>query len=128
MHRTDIQVRFADSDALGHINNASFASYAEIARLEFLSEFPELVKSLILAHLVIDFRRQVTLNQQVSVDTAVERVGETSIHLRQWINADDEMSAEITAVVVHFDYVTQRPVPVPDDVRAALSSQQLSEG
>ncbi len=127
MHRTDIQVRFADSDALGHINNATFASYAEIGRLDFLSDYPELVKSLILAHLVIDFRQQVTLNQNVTVDTAVERVGETSVHLRQWVNADDEVSAEIKAVIVHFDYATQRPVPVPDDVRAALNSQQLSD-
>ncbi len=128
MHRTDIQVRFADSDAFGHLNNAVFASYAEIGRLEFLSGFTELVKSLILAHLVIDFRRQVTLNQRVTIDTAVEHIGNTSIRLRQWVNADDEVAAEITAVVVHFDYATQKPVSVPDNVRAELASQLLSDG
>ena len=35
-HRTDIQMRFGDTDALGHVNNASYASYAEVARLEAL--------------------------------------------------------------------------------------------
>ena len=43
VHRTDIQVRFGDTDALGHVNNASFAAYAELARLDF---FPS--RSLIL--------------------------------------------------------------------------------
>ena len=28
-HRTDIQVRFADTDAQGHLNNGSYAIYAE---------------------------------------------------------------------------------------------------
>ncbi len=125
MHSTDIQVRFGDSDALGHLNNAAFATYAEIGRLEFLSEFPAFVKSLILAHLQIEFRQQVTLNQVVSVDTAVERVGASSVHLRQWICADDEVAAEVSSVVVHFDYATQTSQPVPDDVRSALVAMQL---
>ncbi len=34
-YRTDIQVRFADTDALGHVNNSAFAHYAEHARIEF---------------------------------------------------------------------------------------------
>ncbi len=125
MHSTDIQVRFSDSDALGHLNNAAFAEYAEIGRLDFLGGFPALAPSLILAHLSIDFRRQVRLNQTVSVDTAVERVGETSVQLRQWVYADDEVAAEIRSVVVHFDYDAQQSVPIPGDVRSALAAERL---
>lgn len=125
MHSVDIQVRFADSDALGHLNNAAFAAYAEIGRLDFLSEYPDFVKSLILAHLTIDFRRQVTLNQEVTVQTGVESVGTSSVHLRQWIQADGEVAAEIGSVVVFFNYVTQRPEALPADIRASLVELQL---
>ena len=31
VHRTPVQMRFADTDALGHVNNGSFVLYAEIA-------------------------------------------------------------------------------------------------
>jgi len=74
-HRTDIQVRFGDSDALGHINNASFATYAEVARLAFFSDLGGTVQSLILANLCIDFRRQVKVDEPVHVDTWVEKIG-----------------------------------------------------
>ena len=125
MHSVDIQVRFGDSDALGHLNNVAFAAYAEIGRLDFLGEFPEFVKSLILAHLTIDFRRQVTLNQEVTVETAVESVGKSSVHLRQWIQADGDVAAEIGSVVVFFNYATQRTEELPDDIRASLLERQL---
>ena len=32
-HRTTIQVRFRDTDAFGHVNNAVFFSYVELARV-----------------------------------------------------------------------------------------------
>ncbi len=127
MHSTDIQVRFSDSDALGHLNNAAFAEYAEIGRLDYLGQFPDLVPSLILAHLGIDFRRQVRLNQLVSVDTAVERIGNTSLHLRQWIYADEDVAAEVRTVVVHFDYEAQKPIPLPPAVRTALENARLPQ-
>ncbi len=117
---TAVQVRFGDSDALGHINNASLVIYAEIGRLAFFSQFPDFVQSLILARITADYRKQVTLEHRVSVYTAVERVGTSSITLRQEIRANDEMAVECTSVVVHFDYATQRSSPLPEHIRHAL--------
>lgn len=120
MHRTPIQMRFSDTDALGHINNGSFAIYAEVARLALLSELGESFRSLILAHLSIDFRRQVHFGDRIEVDTAVEKVGTTSITLRQVVLANGEAAAEVHSVVVLFDYAAQRPRPLPPDARALL--------
>lgn len=120
VHRTDIQMRFADTDALGHVNNVSFAVYAETARLEFLRVLGEAVRSLIIAHLAIDFRRQVELGDEVHVDSWVERVGNTSLTLRQQILANGETAADIRSVVVSFDYAAQRPTPWTDELREAL--------
>src|SRR4051794_32100532 len=80
-HRTDIQMRFGDTDALGHINNASFASYAELGRLDFLSKLGGSVRSLILASLYIDFRRQVNLGDRLYVESWVSKLGRTSVTL-----------------------------------------------
>jgi acyl-CoA thioester hydrolase len=122
IHRTDIQVRFADSDALGHINNAVYATYAELARLEFLSTLGESVQRLILANLVIDFRRQVLVTDTVHVDSWVEKLGTTSMAIAHTIFANDEQAADIKSVVVYFDYESSKAMPLTPEMRNALGS------
>jgi len=121
VHRTDVQVRFGDTDALGHVNNASFASFAEIARLDFLARFGGSVRSLILASLYIDFRRQVEFTDEVYVETAVERVGTSSVTLVQTIFADGERAADARSTVVFFDYSNNKSRPLTDEMRAAVA-------
>jgi acyl-CoA thioester hydrolase len=119
-HRTDIQLRFADTDALGHVNNASFATFAEIARLEFLQRFGTSVRSLILASLHLDFRRQINLGDTVYVETWVEKVGTSSFTLGQTIFANGERAADVKSVGVYFDYSTQKSRPLTPEMRSAL--------
>ncbi len=119
-HRTDVQLRFADTDALGHVNNASFATFAEIARLDFLHRLGGSVRSLILASLHLDFRRQVALGDQVHVETWVEKLGNSSFTLGQTIFANRERAADAKSVVVYFDYANQRSRPLSPEMRSAL--------
>ena len=128
VHRTAVQMRFADTDALGHVNNGSFVIYAETARLDFLGALGSMVQSLILAHLSVDFRRQVTFGEALVVDTWVERVGHTSVTILHAIRADDAVAAEVRSVVVSFDYEAQRPRPWTDPQRAALDAYRAAAG
>lgn len=119
-HRTDIQVRFGDTDALGHVNNASFAAYAELARLDFLKRFGGSVRSLILASLHIDFRRQVTFTDEVYVETMVEKIGTSSVTLAQTVFASGQRAADIRSAVVYFDYAGNKSRPLTEEMRAAV--------
>lgn len=121
-----IQLRFGDTDKLGHINNAAYASYAEVGRLEFLRALGIEAPTLILARLVIDFRRQVVLGDECSITTQVVRVGNSSIVLAQTLLANGEVAADFEAVLVWFDYRSQRPARVPDAARAALTAGRVS--
>ena len=122
-HVTLIQVRFGDTDALGHVNNAVFATYAETARIEFfraeagLYSQPGETGGFILARLAMDFRSQVRLGQKVEVATRLTRLGNTSLTVTQQVLADGVVAADIEAVAGCFDYVTQRPVRVPERLR-----------
>jgi acyl-CoA thioester hydrolase len=134
----EIQVRFGDTDALGHVNNAAYASYTEAARLAFFQSLaPGLVRSLasaparpsagdglgvILAHLSIDFRRQVAFGESVRVETTVAAIGRKSVTLRQVIYAGPEVAAETRAVMVAFDYESQESREVPAGLRARLEA------
>jgi acyl-CoA thioester hydrolase len=102
-HRTEIQLRWSDTDALGHLNNTSYASYAELGRL------------------AIDFRQQASYGMPVSVETWVERIGRSSITMRQDILADGEVAAHARSVAVQFDYATQRPLELSPEARERLA-------
>jgi acyl-CoA thioester hydrolase len=123
-HRIDIQVRFADTDAVGHINNASFATWGELARLRFLQESGHGPVNIILAHLGIDFRRQVDYTDRVHVESRIATIGTSSCTLAQVVYANDAVAAEIKSVIVSFDYQTQRAVPIPAAFRAWLESRR----
>lgn len=114
-------MRFGDTDALGHVNNASFAAYTEVARLEFLRRLGKSVTSLILASLYIDYRRQVSFDEPLHVTTWVDRLGTSSITLGQSIFASDALAADVRSVVVHFDYATKKSQPLTDDMRVRLA-------
>ena len=115
-------MRFVDTDALGHINNASYAYYLELARIDLMRSVGLRFGSLILARLAIDFRRQLRFDDEVEVVTEVEAIGNSSIRLRQRVLTETEVAAVATSVVVHFDYSAQRPQPVPDDLRGRLAA------
>jgi len=127
VHEVEIQVRFADTDALGHVNNAAYASYAELGRIALLRSVSWDEGGPILARIAIDFHAQVRLGSRVVVTTEVTRIGRSSIGLQQEVLADGACAASIASVVVWFDYDAQRPVPVPDHVRAVLQEGRAAD-
>jgi len=116
----EVQVRFGDTDALGHVNNAAFASYAELGRVDLMDAVGWEQAGPILARIAIDFHRQLRLRTRVVVTSEVTRIGRSSIELHQEIVSDGETVATVESVVVWFDYREQRPVEVPEQVRSVL--------
>ena len=141
LHVTPIQVRFGDTDRFGHINNASFATYSESARIELITSLGYPLGGMILAHMAIDFRRQLQVGDPLLVLSRIERIGRSSIGMRQALlrpSAPEaghgparavalveaprgEVVADIATVVVTYDYREERSVPVPEDLRARLA-------
>jgi len=135
-HIHPIQLRFADTDALGHINNAAYSLYIESARVGFLVATGLPVSSLVLARIEIDYKMQVKFDAHASftdpakgmvVESQVERIGRTSMTLRQQIKWKGQLAADVRTVVVNFDYASNAPAPVADEVRQLLTPY-LMEG
>lgn len=120
-HRFSIQLRYGDTDALGHLNNAVYASMAELARIDFLQQLGVPVENLILARLALDYRRQVRFGDSVEVLTWIERLGSSSMHLRHEVMCNTELATEISSVVVYYDYEQRSPAPLPEKVRETLT-------
>lgn len=121
-YRTDIQVRFNDTDALGHLNNTAYALYAEQARVMFFHSLGLEKITLILAHISLDFRKQMIFGDSVYVETRVEKIGNSSVTLLQNIFANNALVVETKSVVVLFDYNAQKPKKIPDELRRGLET------
>ena len=128
-HRTTLQVRFRDTDAFGHVNNAVFASYSELARVRYLIDVlqpaePFNETPLILARIAIDFRSPIEFGEEVVVETRVDRIGTTSFDMshRMVAGPESRLVADIDTVLVTYDYANRRPMPVPDDWRERIAA------
>ncbi len=127
VHRLPVQVRFRDTDMFGHVNNAVFATWIEIARIAFLRGLDPPAGDLILARLAIDFARQVRYPEAVEVETRVGRVGRTSVTLDQRVLALGHEAARVDSVVVLYDYDAQASRPVPDALRSVLQEYAVPD-
>ena len=128
IHR--LEVRFRDCDSMGHTNNAVYLTYLEQTRFAHWRSLwgfgtPQLAPGLpgvILARVECDYRRPATYGDLLEVRMRVSEVGRTSFRYEYEI-VDQEGRTVLRAktVQVMYDYVTEKPVPIPDDIRALLA-------
>ncbi len=129
-HRTLIEVRFRDIDALGHVNNAVYFSYVEQARVRYLAEVLGLDVTqrfpLILARVEIDYTAPILLTEPVEVASRVDWVGRTSFAMSHRLIAGEERreAARCESVIVAYDYGVARPMPVPQEWREAMTAHE----
>ena len=126
-YETDLSVRVRDIDFMGHVNNAVFATYLEEARKDYFSDVLDVPLSdieAVLAHLEIDFRRPITIEDDVRVAIRVPEIGESSIPMEYEIRADDEVMATGETVQVAVDRETDETRPIADSVRASIAEYE----
>ena len=118
------EMRFRDLDALGHVNNAVYNTLAEMGRCRYLEDagvvelngvfsrnFP-----FTLARIEIDFLAPLFFPSEVKVETIVTKIGNKSAVMDFQI-VTDQVAARGKQVVVWFDHNTQKPGPIPQQVR-----------
>jgi len=123
--RIPVATRYADYDTKGHVNNAVFLTYFEMARhhawVERMgggADFP-----FILAEATVRYVSQAMIGEALDIEITTAEV-----RTRAWVwsyvlrgAADGRVVAEGRTVQVMFDYDGARTIPIPDDVRARLA-------
>lgn len=122
-HRSDIKVRFSDTDMLGHVNNARYFTFMEESRVHFVEDVLQSPgMPFILAAANVEFRAQTFYPDTLTVETWLSRIGKTSFHVACDMVAQSTGKTVFSgvAVLVHFDYTAQRPQRIPEDARLRL--------
>ena len=125
-HRLD--VRFRDCDPMGHANNAVYLTYLEQARLAHWRSLWGFgsrrdVPGVILARAEIDFRRPARYGDTLEIRIGLAAIGRTSFTYEYEI-VDEAGNAVATAksVLVMYDYAAEKPMPIPEEIRAQLTA------
>ncbi|AWH95001.1 acyl-CoA thioesterase [Dietzia psychralcaliphila] len=126
--RCTLQVRWADFDQFGHVNNVKYIEYAQEARILFvrsrfgpfgLGNLPQVVRRVEIDHL----RPVLRDSTSVDVEIEVEHVGTTSYQIRQTIfDAAGEVCCTLRVVMVAYDSSTSTAVEIPTGVRHVLEA------
>jgi acyl-CoA thioester hydrolase len=130
-HEKEIEIRWRDLDAFNHVNHVVFLTYLEEVRDEWLGRVladPALVWGYVIARIEIDFRRELTLEDDAIVARCtLEQLGTKSVVTSESIaTRGSEIAAEAKAVLVARDEQTGQSRVISDDERAAFERAAAS--
>jgi len=127
VHEKEIEIRWRDLDAYGHVNHAVFATYLEEVRDEWLERALGRDGDLwdyVVARVAIDYRRELRLeDDRVRARCGLDSLGTSSVRTReQVVVRGGEVAAEAKAVLVARDPETRRPRPLTESERTRLEA------
>ncbi len=123
-----LRPRFRDTDAMGHINNAVYVTYLEVARQEYWRAFKQdedyRVVPFILAHVDIDFRSEALMKETLELCIRCSHVGTKSFGFEYAIREATTQRLVVSArtVQVFYDYATKTSKPCPSEMRERLEA------
>ncbi|MEE8489984.1 MAG: thioesterase family protein [Acidimicrobiia bacterium] len=126
---TTQKIRYSDCDPQGIVFNANFARYWDDAVTDWFeelgfggTELGGIDVDVVTARLEIDFKAAAKLGDTLVTETAVERIGDTSMTVLVTTSrqSDSQIVAEGKAIYVFVDPAEFRPITVPESFREAV--------
>jgi thioesterase-3 len=121
----EIIVRSTEIDVNGHVNNAKYLEYLEWGREEWYEQaglhydtFLQMGIQTVTVNVNINYRKEVTQGERLTITTLPERVGRTSFVLAQEIrNRSGVIVADATVTSVTMSAEQRTSVDVPEELR-----------
>ncbi len=128
-YKTVIETRFADFDMLGHVNNAVYFTYMEIARAKYWKQAIQWdwkKTGVVIAKASLEYILPVLMDDKISVYVRTSRIGQSSFDLEylmiKLVNGKEEICNRGKTTCVAFDYINRRSFPIPREERERMIS------
>ncbi|MGH1349224.1 MAG: acyl-CoA thioesterase [Methyloligellaceae bacterium] len=121
-HQTMEQVRFSDTDSVGHVNNVAFAAYLETGRVSLTHEsgVREQLKGtgthFVIAQLNLSYRGEMSWPGKVRIGTGITKTGRSSVTMVQAMYQGDLCTSTAEAVLVLMDMTSRKSTPLPENI------------
>ena len=126
-YKTPIAIRFADIDAFGHVNNAVYLTYFEIARSSYWNEVVQWdweQMGIIIGRAEINYIKPITLNDKVHAYVRTARIGKSSFDLDYLLvkvcNGEEIICTTGSTACVSFDYRLNISASIPEAHRQKM--------
>jgi acyl-CoA thioester hydrolase len=124
------EIRFADIDAMGHVNNAVYFTYFEQARMHFFSQLVDEhwdwnEHGILVARNEVDYKMPIFLHDKVEIVVYCKHIGSKSITLayevKKQTSSGEVVCSVGASVVVCFNHKSNKTAEVPAQWREAFA-------
>ena len=114
-----LETRWNDMDSMGHINNSTYLTYYESARVDLFKQYNYKKIPFIVASIKVNYLKQLHHPSILHIGNKINKIGNTSFDIKSAIFNNNEQSASSTAIItcVSYDYIKQKPILVPDEIK-----------
>ena len=126
-YKTPIPIRFSDMDAFGHVNNAIYLTYFEIARSNYWRDiigWDWNETGIILGRSEINYLKPIMINDVIACYVRTTRIGNSSFDVMHVLVKVTEHGEEICTtgktVCISYDYHANKSVPIPGKQRQSM--------
>lgn len=128
----EIQVRFADCDIMGHVNNAVYLSYFEQARMHYFSgmvgdQWDWKKQGVILVKNEVEYLAPIFLHDTPKIKVLLESIGTKSFTLAYEVFVNGKIRSKGKSTLVCFDFYSQSTTEVFPEVREGLKMLEKCE-
>lgn len=123
-----VEVRYSDLDPQGHLNNARYLTYFEVARINYIVHLglwqggSFLDMGIIVANAQVNFLSPVYFGQKLKVGARITHLGNKSLNMEYSLLECDTNKelANGSTVLVAYDYQSGKTVPIPQHWRLVI--------
>ena len=126
VHR--MQVRFADTDAQGHMYFANYLTFCDEALAAYMHDigcpWQEMVTEgvdMFYRSSSCDYRSSAGFEAQIDIEAEIAKIGNSSVTSRFLMHSNGELLAEAELVSVCIDVKTREKTRVPERLRRAVA-------
>lgn len=130
-HKTKIKVRFSDLDAMQHVNNATYLTFLEEARIDYFSnlfnrKYDNLDFEAVVGRIEINYIHPIVFGDEVEVLTRISKIGTKSVDVEHLIviKKKKDLIKAVTALtkLVYYDYKAQTTQVIPEEAKKIIAN------
>jgi acyl-CoA thioester hydrolase len=131
IHYWPIRIYYEDTDSGGVVYHSNYLKFMERARTEWLRDFEIDQKALkdnlnlmfVVHEIDIKFMRPAVFNDEIEVQTKLEKLGSVKIELEQKIFRSTEILTESRVVVASVNSFSMKPMRIPNEIKLLMENE-----
>jgi acyl-CoA thioester hydrolase len=131
VHHWPIRIYYEDTDSGGVVYHSNYLKFMERSRTEWLRDFEIDQKALkdnlnlmfVVHEIDIKFTSPAVFNDEIEVQTKLEKLGSVKIELEQKIFRSSEILIESRVVVASVNSISMKPMRIPNEIKLLMENK-----